>query len=95
MNKIETKLNQLIKQKYDPFKEDKETLSINEPLQIEIADWIVNVLKQTTDVSDIDTDIVVGMADDMFYEYFNSDKGLATYNLQEIYQTFLKLQNDE
>jgi hypothetical protein len=91
MNKIETKLNQLIKQKYDPFKEDKETLSINEPLQIEIADWIVNVLKQTTDVSDIDTDIVVGMADDMFYEYFNSNKGLATYNLQKIYQTFLEV----
>jgi hypothetical protein len=92
MNKIETKLSQLIKQKYTPHTTNSD---INEPLQIEIADWIVNVLKQTIDVSDIDTGIVVEMADDIFYEYFNSDKGLATYNLQEIYQTFLKLQNDE
>ena len=87
---IETQIRLLIKQNYSPWSEDENqnqvVHAINDPIIFEIANWIFSVLRQT--ITNVDSTIVEGMAEDIFYDFFASDKWLGDYDLVECYKVF-------
>jgi len=88
---IETQISFLIKQNYSPWSEDDEdedenqvVHAINDPIIFEIATWIFSVLRQT--ITNVDSTIVEGMAEDIFYDFFASDKWLEDWNIVKFYE---------
>jgi hypothetical protein len=85
---IESQIRRLLKQNYSPWSKDNDNeavRAINDPIIFEIANWIFSILRQT--ITNVDSGIVEGMAEDIFYEFFASDKWLGDYNLVKIYET--------
>lgn len=86
VDNIETQIRRLLDQNYDPWSENEVVHAINDPIIYEIANWIFSVLRQT--ITNIDSKIVETMAEDIFYEFFASDKWLRDYDLVECYKVF-------
>lgn len=86
-NNIETQIRRLIEQNYSPWSEDEDNEvvhAINDPIIFEIANWIFSVLRQT--ITNVDSTIVEGMAEDIFYDFFASDKMLGDWDLVAFYE---------